>query len=71
MLTMSKKKPSGRPKGEPTVPIQIKVAAAMAEALQRLAHRNHRSRTLQLVLILEKELRAEGLWPPPSEEEGE
>ena len=63
MLLMAKKKP-GRPRREPTVPIQIKVAPAMAAALQQLADRNRRLRTLELVLILEEKLKDVGLWPP-------
>lgn len=64
MQAMSKKK-VGRPRREPTVPVQIKLSQAMVDALQRLADRNHRVRTLELTLILEEKLRAEGLWPPP------
>lgn len=71
MSTMTTPKKPGRPKREPPEPIQIKVAPEMARALERLAKRRFHSRTLELVLILEKELRAEGLWPPPTDEDEE
>lgn len=68
MLIMSPKK-GGRPKREPTVPIQIKVIPALADALQRLADRNGHLRTQELILILEEKLKEEGMWPPKKEGE--
>lgn len=68
MIDMAKSR--GRPKRtKPPVPIQIKVDEDMAAALETLAGRNRRSRTLELTLILEEKLRAEGLWPPKPDAE--
>lgn len=69
MLVMAKKKTGGRPKKIPTEPIQIRVPKPMAEALEQLAARNYRERTVELVLILEEKLRSLGIWPPPDEDE--
>lgn len=64
MLVMAKKKP-GRPPGRrPTIALQARIPEEMHQALGRLAEHTRRTRNTELVIALEKHLKAEGFWPP-------
>lgn len=39
-------------------------------AVQAYADRHRRSRNMAIILLLEKALRDEGLWPPPAPKDG-
>lgn len=68
MLDMAERKP-GRPRKAKTIPIQIRVTEAVAQALEDLARLNRRTRTQEIHIALEDRLRAADLWPDDAGED--
>jgi TraY domain len=64
--TMAKKKPRGRGRKAYAA---FRLDANLIEQLEALALRNRRTKTMELVIALEKHLEENGLWPPQQEGE--
>lgn len=65
MLLMAKRKP-GRPKSGPSVKavLHIEVPPELKDAVERLAERNQRKITGEVIVALQKHLQDSGVWPP-------
>jgi hypothetical protein len=61
----------GRPPGGggEKVLLHVEVPAGLKKALVRLAGRNRRKITGELLIALTAHLRANGVWPPPGEDD--